>query len=199
MILKGREQEESATNSIQVVNEGKSNLMPGTSLFKVVVCGDANVGKTSLIMQFVEQKFSEQYVQTIGTNFAITDVPLADDESVKLHLWDLAGQDKFAFVRPQFYKGTHGAMLVYDLTNRESFDTLHAWKEEVTQNANKTVIFYLFGNKSDLDGERVITTAEGEEMAQDLGAVQFWETSAKTGDNVIDAFHAIAETLFSAA
>ncbi|HMF31193.1 MAG TPA: Rab family GTPase [Candidatus Lokiarchaeia archaeon] len=172
--------------------------MPGKGyIFKTVVCGEGKVGKTSLILQYTQHKFSEQYIQTIGSNFAIADVMLPDSKPVKLQLWDLAGQEQFSFVRPPFYKGASAVIFVYDITKRQSLEAIREWKAEVEKYVDESTKYFLIGNKNDLEDERVVTTADGEVMGQELGVVGFWETSAKTGENLPDAFYTIAEAVYS--
>ncbi|HMF30740.1 MAG TPA: Rab family GTPase [Candidatus Lokiarchaeia archaeon] len=165
-------------------------------VFKSVVCGDGNVGKTSLILQYTEHKFTEKYIQTIGTNFAIADVMLPEGNPVKLQLWDLGGQEQFNFAWPSFYAGAFAGILVYDITRRETLQSLPTWQAGIEKYAGRETLYFVFGNKCDLESERAVTTAEGESMTRELGASGFWETSAKTGENLREAFYAIAEKLF---
>ncbi|HMF33071.1 MAG TPA: Rab family GTPase [Candidatus Lokiarchaeia archaeon] len=167
--------------------------MPGKGyLFKVVVCGDTKVGKTSLILQYTEHKFSENYIYTIGSNFSVAEVLLPGNELIKLQLWDLAGQVQFSFVRPSFYRGAPVAILVYDVTRRETLKSLGNWKEEVAQCTGAATKYFVLGNKCDLEELREVSLAEGEDTAKKLQASGFWETSAKTGANLLVAFRTIA-------
>ncbi|MHA1340400.1 MAG: Rab family GTPase [Promethearchaeota archaeon] len=156
-------------------------------VLKICVIGDGSVGKTSLVLQYCEHKFQENYIMTIGSNFAVKELALDDGKiNVKAQIWDLAGQQHFQFVRPPFYRGASGSILVYDITRRESFDHIKDWKKEADQ-----VIpgkpFILVGNKTDLMDERVVSKSEGQKLAEELGA-DFFETSAKTGENVEEIF-----------
>ncbi len=161
-------------------------------IFKVVVVGNGAVGKTSLVLRYTHHKFSENYVMTIGSNFAIAEVKLPDGQLCKLQIWDLAGQPHFSFVRPPFYKGASAVILVFDVTNRKSLDELKDWKEDFIKYLPPETIMYVLANKADLNDERVVSTEEGRKAAEALGSSGFWETSAKTGDNVQTVFNGIA-------
>ncbi|MHA1821580.1 MAG: Rab family GTPase [Promethearchaeota archaeon] len=158
-------------------------------VWKICVAGDGSVGKTSIILQYCEKKFQENYIMTIGSNFAIKSIDLPEyDASVKLQIWDLAGQQHFSFVRPPFYKGASGIIYVYDVTRRESFENIENWRVEV-ENAISVKPSVLVGNKIDLSDERVVSKKEGEDLASKInGCVGFFETSAKTGANLDDVF-----------
>jgi small GTP-binding protein len=147
--------------------------------------GDGSVGKTSMVFQYSEQNFQERYIMTIGSNFAIKSLVLGDTK-IKIQIWDLAGQKHFSFVRPPFYRGSSGTLYVFDLTRRQSFDNLMSWKEEVETVINKPSI--LIGNKNDLHEDRLITKEEAVSLANEMGALMYIETSAKTGENLDLAF-----------
>ncbi len=166
-------------------------------IFKTVVVGEGAVGKTSLVLQFTEKKFKESYIQTIGSNFALKSVKLQPkDISVKLQIWDLSGQAHFSVVRRSFYLGAQGAIYVYDVTRKKSLTALDVWKEEVDKHA-PGIPAILLGNKIDLEDQIEVSTEEGKKMAEHLGASHFRETSAKTGEQVNDAFRFIAEKMFA--
>ena len=165
-------------------------------IFKTVVCGEGKVGKTSLILQYTEHKFNEEYMQTIGSNFAIAEVMLPDDKPVKLQLWDLAGQAQFSFVRPPFYKGASAVIFVYDITKRQTFEALYEWKADVEKYVGAETKYFLLGNKCDLNDERVITPEEAETLESELGIFAFWETSAKTGENLHEQLFTIAQQIY---
>ncbi len=161
---------------------------PREIVFKAVIMGEGAVGKTSMILQYCERKFSENYIMTIGSNFAIKSISIPDENIVvRLQIWDLAGQVAFSFVRPGFYRGSSGGVFVFDITNRESFEKMGDWITE-SKPFLKDVPYILVGNKLDLQEERVVSHHEGEQMAEDMGAVGYFETSAKTSENVDDVF-----------
>jgi small GTP-binding protein len=164
-------------------------------VFKMCVLGDGSVGKTSLVLQYCEHKFSESYIMTIGSNFAVKLLPYPEKNMViRLQLWDLAGQPHFSFVRPTFYRGSTGLIFVYDVTNRDSFLNIKEWIQESRQYV-KDLPFLIVGNKIDLIDERVVSKREGENFAQEIGALVFFETSAKTGENLATMFGKITNDI----
>jgi small GTP-binding protein len=163
-------------------------VTPREIVFKIVVVGEPAVGKTSLVIRFCENRFSEHYIMTIGSNFAVKLIPLPDrNVMARLQVWDLAGQTSFAFIRPGFYKGASGAIYVFDITKRETFEKVKEWHSE-SQQYLKNCPVIIVGNKADLQEERVIAKKEGEALANEIGAIGYWETSAKTGEKLEDAY-----------
>ena len=156
-------------------------------IYKICVVGDGGVGKTSMVLRYTEDTFKENYLMTIGSNFATKaiDLPEYPSVNVKLQLWDLAGQKHFSFVRPPFYRGATAIIYVFDLTRRSSFSNLMNWKEEVEKVIGpKTSI--LVGNKLDLahQGDREVGESDGESLRNELNALTYFETSAKEGTSV---------------
>ncbi|GAB4326449.1 MAG: Rab family GTPase [Promethearchaeota archaeon] len=168
-------------------------------IFKQLVCGEGAVGKTSLVIMFTEKKFKENYIMTIGSNFALKSVQLPEhDTSVKLQIWDLSGQVHFKAVRASFYTGGNGVIYVYDITRAQSLQMLASWKKEVDKHSPGIPCIVL-GNKADLEERRQVSTEEGRKVAEQMGAIAFYETSAKTGQNVEEAFHVIAREMYERA
>jgi small GTP-binding protein len=163
-------------------------------VLKVCVVGDGAVGKTSLIIRYTEGHFRESYLMTVGTSFAVKELNFGDT-LVRLQLWDLAGQPHFSSVRPVFYRGAAGIILVFDVTRRETFEHVPGWFTEVTQ-VTGVVPTVMLANKVDLVEQRQATTEEGMAYAQQLGWGYF-ETSAKEGQGVTDAFRQIAWSCIS--
>jgi len=162
--------------------------------FKFVIIGNHEVGKTSLIRQFVERKFSQDYRATIGLNIFAHNFDFQGNE-INVQLWDIGAQQYFKRFRKIYYKGAEAAFIVYDLTNRESFEKIKDWYEEINQLIDEINIpIVIVGNKVDLSEQRVISTAEGEEFAKSLSetGISYIETSALSGENVINAFELIA-------
>ncbi len=157
-------------------------------LFKTISVGDANCGKTALTVRYTQDIFKESYETTIGVNWATKQVDVLGQE-VKLMIWDTGGQDAFASVRAQFYKGATGVLCLFDLTNRESFDHVPKWLEEIKTNAKGKPIV-LVGNKSDLP-DRQVSREEAETLADKLN-ISYIESSAKTGAGVGDCFAVLA-------
>ncbi|KAI9245511.1 ras family-domain-containing protein [Phascolomyces articulosus] len=154
-------------------------------LFKLLLIGSSGVGKTCLLMRFADGKYPEQYASTIGVDFKEKVINIAD-ERVKLQIWDTAGQERFRSIVSSYYKGAHGIFIVYDVTNRNSFNDIKLWLRDIDKYASDDVCKLLIGNKSDME-QRQVTIAEGQELADSLG-IPFLETSAKDSANVDGAF-----------
>uniref|UniRef100_A0AAV2KH28 small monomeric GTPase n=1 Tax=Knipowitschia caucasica TaxID=637954 RepID=A0AAV2KH28_KNICA len=162
--------------------------------FKVMLLGDSAVGKTCVLVRFKDGAFlGGNFIATVGIDFRnkVLDV---DNFKVKLQIWDTAGQERFRSVTHAYYRDAQALLLLYDITNKSSFDNIRAWLTEIHEYAQKDVVIMLLGNKADLAAERVVKTEEGEKLAKEYG-VPFMETSAKTGVNVELSFHAIAREL----
>jgi small GTP-binding protein len=164
-------------------------------VLKVCVVGDGGVGKTSIVLRYCDGVFRENYIMTIGSNFAIKNLPLPELETyVKLQLWDVAGQSHFQFIRPPFYRGASAVVYVFDITRRESFTNIPNWKTEVERIiAGKP--FILIANKTDLADERVVSKKEGKRLAEEIGAQYYFETSAKEYSNIDEPFKLLTEKI----
>ncbi|XP_070580103.1 ras-related protein Rab-37-like isoform X4 [Ptychodera flava] len=161
---------------------------------KVMLIGDSGVGKTCLLVRFKDGAFlSGSFISTVGIDFR-NKVVNVDGSKVKLQIWDTAGQERFRSVTHAYYRDAHALLLLYDVTNRQSFDNIRAWLSEINEYANQDVVIMLLGNKADMSSDRVVRREEGEKLAKDHG-VAFMETSAKTGMNVELAFMAVAKDL----
>jgi Ras-related protein Rab-1A len=158
-----------------------------THAAKVIVVGAATVGKTSLIVRFVKGIFNPSYILTIGVNFYVHDINLAD-KVLRLQIWDTAGQERFGPIRKLYYYGTKGVILVYDKTNVESFEKLEFWLNEIKTHTGDVPII-LVGNKADL--EEIITFEQGKQFAQNH-QLTFLEASAKTGHHTLQIFNLLA-------
>ena len=165
-------------------------------IFKVILIGDSSTGKTSLINRFVNKTFDEKYLCTIGVDFFMKTLELAS-QTIKLQIWDTAGMEKYKAISSSYYRGSHAAFVVFDLTSRTSFESVTRWIESYYKSNNpqfqKNVV--LIGNKVDLEEQREITTAEAENFAK-LNKMVYWETSAKDGKNVEEVFTYIGQILF---
>ena len=166
----------------------ETNSLEREFVFKITILGDAAVGKTSLINQFIEGSFQDDYKPTLGANIIRKDVNL-DGVKVRLIMWDLAGQEKYRVVRSMYFQGCEGALLVYDITRYNTLESIKSkWLRDFKKYVKKKGAFVLIGNKSDLEGQRVVTTERGKELARKIKASQFIETSAKVGENIEEAF-----------
>ena len=162
-------------------------------IFKVLLLGNSDVGKSSLILRYVDQVWSDTFVPTIGVDFKVKTLEI-DNKQIKMQIWDTAGQERFRNVISSYFRGSHGILLIYDITNRDSFKNLENWLTEIEKNASQNVLKILIGNKNDLVDDREIKTEEGQAFANRNG-MQFIETSAKMNTNVTEAFEALAKLM----
>ena len=160
---------------------------------KIITLGDGQVGKSSLIIQFIENKFSFTYLSTIGLDFKQKKVTLPNNKEVKIRIFDTAGQERFKSIAVNYIKKADGVLLVYDITSQESFNSVGKWINDIKEAMGDKVCMILVGNKIDLP-KRVITKEMGEEKAKDFN-IHFFETSCKTGENVEKAFFDLAEQI----
>ena len=169
--------------------------MTSSYKLKVLLCGPAGVGKTSLIMRFIKSKFQTDYKLTVGVDILTKDVELANDNICTLSIWDIGGQERFSFIRSTFYKGAAGALLVFDLSRAATWDEIKNWRAEVKQFAGD-IPFVLIGNKLDLlaDVGEVIDRDEARAYAESQGS-EYIETSAKDNLNVAQAFVALTKKI----
>uniref|UniRef100_A0A3B3VX54 small monomeric GTPase n=1 Tax=Poecilia latipinna TaxID=48699 RepID=A0A3B3VX54_9TELE len=152
-----------------------------------ILVGDSGVGKTSLLVQFDQGKFIPgSFSATVGIGFTV--------QWFLFQIWDTAGQERFRSVTHAYYRDAHALLLLYDITNKSSFDNIRAWLTEIHEYAQTDVVIMLLGNKADMSSERAIRRDEGERLAREY-SVPFMETSAKTGVNVELAFTAVAKEL----
>ncbi|GJQ78157.1 hypothetical protein Trydic_g2489 [Trypoxylus dichotomus] len=154
-------------------------------LFKLLIIGDSGVGKSSLLLRFADNTFSGSYITTIGVDFKIRTVNI-DGQRIKLQIWDTAGQERFRTITSTYYRGTHGVIVVYDVTNGESFANVKRWLLEIEQNCD-VVNKVLVGNKNDCPDRKVVLTEDAERFAKTLNIILF-ETSAKDNINVEEMF-----------
>ncbi|WIA31277.1 hypothetical protein OEZ86_002179 [Tetradesmus obliquus] len=161
--------------------------------YKLVFLGDQSVGKTSIITRFMYDKFDNTYQATIGIDF-LSKTMYLEDRTVRLQLWDTAGQERFRSLIPSYIRDSSVAVVVYDVTNRQSFLNTVRWIQEVRTERGSDVIIFLVGNKTDLVDKRQVSLEEGDAKAREL-SVNFIETSAKAGFNIKALFRKIAAAL----
>lgn len=166
-------------------------------VFKLVLLGEAAVGKTSLINRYVEGAFSEDYKPTLGANIIRKDVNLDDSNAkIRLIVWDLAGQEKYNVIRSMYFQGCVGALLVYDVTRHNTFSEIkNKWLADFQKYVKKEGAYILIGNKIDLEDQRIVQTEEGKKLANEVNACDFIETSAKLGNNVEKAFQNLVKQI----
>ncbi|XP_072027071.1 ras-related protein Rab-13-like [Amphiura filiformis] len=160
----------------------------------VILIGDSNTGKTSLVARFADDKLIEDYETTIGIDFSIARFRL-NGTRVRLQLWDTAGQEKFNAITTQYYHRAMGVVFVYDVTKQSSFDSILRWNRAVELHADPDVVKLLCGNKMDLDEKRKVTTEQGRKLAYQIGA-RFCEVSALETTNVFEAFSLFSRDVF---
>ncbi|CAD2094875.1 ras-related protein Rab-1B, putative [Plasmodium vinckei brucechwatti] len=160
------------------------------SLFKILLIGDSGVEKSCLLLRFADDTYTDSYISTIGVDFKIKTIEI-DDKIIKLQIWDTAGQERFRTITSSYYRGAQGIIIVYDVTDRDSFNNVKNWIIEIEKYASEDVQKILIGNKIDLKNDRNVSYEEGKELAESCN-IQFLETSAKISHNVEQAFKTMA-------
>lgn len=167
----------------------------GLQQAKLVLLGDMGAGKSSLVLRFVKGQFFDYQESTIGAAFLTKTMP---EQNVKFEIWDTAGQERYHSLAPMYYRGAAAAVIVFDITSKDSFAKAKSWIKELQRQGNPNMIMALAGNKADLAEARAVTKEEAQTYA-DENSLTFWETSAKANMNVTDVFQDIAERLPKAA
>ncbi|XP_006652322.1 GTP-binding protein YPTM1 [Oryza brachyantha] len=162
-------------------------------LFKLLLIGDSSVGKSCFLLRFADDSYVDSYISTIGVDFKIRTIEM-DGKTIKLQIWDTAGQERFRTITSSYYRGAHGIIIVYDITDMESFNNVKEWMSEIDKYANDSVCKLLVGNKCDLAESRVVETAVAQAYADEMG-IPFLETSAKDSINVEEAFLAMCAAI----
>lgn len=155
-------------------------------LFKLLLIGDSGVGKSCLLLRFADDTYTESYISTIGVDFKIRTIEL-DGKTIKLQIWDTAGQERFRTITSSYYRGAHGIIIVYDVTDMETFNNVKTWLNEIEKYATDSVNKLLVGNKCDLVVKKAVDYNTAKDFADTLG-IPFLETSAKNATNVEQAF-----------
>ncbi|XP_068753397.1 ras-related protein Rab-8A-like [Montipora capricornis] len=166
-------------------------------LFRILLVGDSGVGKTCILIRFVENTFSQSYLSTIGIDFKLRTVNI-DGKRIKLQIWDTAGQERFYSITGACYRRAMGIMLVYDVTNEASFKSVTKWMSKIAENANRNVDKILVASKCDLEEKRKITQAAGQSLADTLG-ISYVEVSALSNAHIEDAFTTLANNILQKA
>ena len=169
-----------------------SKMKPDYTI-KYIIVGNAYVGKSNIIYRFVENKFSENYKATINLDFSYKNMKI-NDKIFRIQLWDTAGQEEFQSISRGYYKSGACALVVYDITDRETFNNVSSWVEECKNNGPSTTTLVLVGNKIDLEDKRQVTYEEGEDFAN-RNNMQFYETSALNGTNIDKLFNDTVESI----
>ena len=162
-------------------------------LFKILLIGDSGVGKSSIMTRYIDGHFSETFISTIGVDFKIRNVEV-EGKNIKLQVWDCAGQERFRSITSSYYRGAHGVLLVYDITDRSTFESLNHWYDEVDKLCNFSSEIFIIGNKSDME-DRKVNYEDGEKFAESLDC-RFTETNEKEDQNVEKIVNQMAENLY---
>ena len=160
---------------------------------KLMILGDSTVGKSSILRQYCKKEFHEKYIGTIGIDFQIKYINI-NNKKIKLQIWDTAGQERYRVVTKNYFNSSDGFIIIYDITNRESFNNVKNWIEQITALAGENIKCIIFGNKNDLNNKRQVQKDEGKELAKNYN-FNFFETSAKDGSNVEEGFNSIATSV----
>ncbi|GEQ67151.1 hypothetical protein JCM33374_g814 [Metschnikowia sp. JCM 33374] len=159
-------------------------------IMKLLLVGDSGVGKSCLLLRFVEDKFNPSFITTIGIDFKIRTIE-SNGKKIKLQVWDTAGQERFRTITTAYYRGAMGIVLIYDVTDARTFENVENWFQTVTQHANEDAQIFLVGNKSDDEENRQVSREQGQSLASKLN-IPFLEASAKTNENVDSIFYELA-------
>ena len=164
---------------------------------QIITLGEGKVGKTSLIYRYIDNTFTLNYLSTIGIDSKVKKIKLKNGEDVKVKLFDTAGQERFKSITTNYIKKANGILLVYDITDETSFKKIEAWHQNLSSDSNNILPIVLIGNKSDLVEERVVSTEDGEELAQKLKIENhFFETSCQSGKNVHEAINDLVQQIY---
>ena len=164
-------------------------------VYKVLLLGDSTVGKTCFLLRYCDKTFEDAHMATVGLDYRLKSVVLKNEKNVKLQIWDTAGQDRFRAITKNYYKGANGIILIYDVTNLQSYENVKNWIAQIKESASQNVIVYLVGNKIDVKEEdRCVKTEDGKKISEEFN-LPFFESSAKLGININEIFEKIVEKI----
>ena len=164
-------------------------------LFKILILGDSFVGKTNMLKRFLNNEFDMNTKETVGVEFGSKNFIFGENDIIKAQIWDTAGQERYRSVTKAYYKGAKGALLVYDITRKSTFENIDNWLIDLRTNADKDILIVLIGNKSDLLDNREVSSEDAQTKAEQYN-IAFMETSAKSGDNISKAFTELVEQIY---
>lgn len=162
-------------------------------MFKILIIGNSSVGKTSFLFRYADDSFTSAFVSTVGIDFKVKTV-IRREKRMKLQIWDTAGQERYRTITTAYYRGAMGFILMYDVTNEESFNSVQDWVTQIKTYSWDNAQVILVGNKSDMEAERVVTYDRGKQLADQLG-LEFFETSAKENINVKSVFERLVDII----
>ena len=155
--------------------KNKKNNTGMDCVYKVLLLGDSTVGKTCILLKYTDKIFQETHMMTIGLDYRLKTMTLKSGKEVKLQIWDTAGQDRFRSITKNYYKGSHGIILIYDITSISTFENVKSWVSQIHEEISDKVVIYLVANKIDMEEERKIKKEEGIQLAEELGVPwNFW-------------------------
>ena len=178
------------------MSQSRKSTITNNDEKKLLTLGETTVGKSSFINYFIDKKFSLNYLQTLGFDFKVKKINLPNGKNVKLRVFDTAGQERFKSMSLSHLKKVDGILLIYDITNKATFENITKWINDIRQSRGKTLPIILCGNKCDLEDRRVIPTEMGKKKAEENG-MSFIETSCKDGINIDEAFMELVKLIFS--
>ena len=179
---------------MSIQEEVESSSFGYDMIFKLILIGDAAVGKTNILSKYLRNEFDSNSKSTVGVEFGTKNITL-ENNKIKLQIWDTAGQERYRSVTSAYYKGAKGAILVYDITRKATFENIDKWIPDLKTNGDSDIIIMLIGNKCDLENERQVSLSEGKEKAENY-KIAFLETSALEGTNIQRAFQELIEDVY---
>ena len=163
-------------------------------LYKILLLGDCAVGKSCLLLRYCENSFQESHLATIGLDFRLKTITLENNRKIRIQIWDTAGEDRFRSITRNYYKGAHGIVLIYDVTDQQIFQHIKDWVDKIKEESKEGVIIYLVGNKIDLIDKRIITNADGKKLSEEI-KIKYYETSAKDSIGVNEVFENLVKDM----
>ena len=163
-------------------------------LFKIILIGDSSVGKSNILLKYLKGEFDPNSKATVGVEFGTKTLKI-EDRRIKVQIWDTAGQERYRSITSAYYKGAKGAFIVYDITRKDTFDSIDKWASDLKTNGDQNISIVLIGNKSDLEDKREVQKEEGIKKSEEFKTA-FMETSAFSGDNIAKAFNELIEQIY---
>ena len=168
--------------------------MSKETLYKILILGDSSVGKTCFLTRYADNTFQELHMSTIGIDYKLKNIQMENGRTVKLQIWDTAGQDRFRSITKNYYKGANGIIVIYSVTDKKTFNNVKNWVNQIKSEVDERVTIILVANKIDDEENREVSKEEGEEIASNLG-LPFFECSAKSGVNINYTFNELVKTI----
>ena len=163
-------------------------------VYKILILGDTSVGKTCFLTRYADNTFQETHMSTIGIDYKLKNVQMENGKVAKLQIWDTAGQDRFRSITKNYYKGANGIVVIFSVVDKLSFINIKSWINQIKAEVDDKVTIIIVGNKIDDEENREVTTEEGEELARSFD-LNFFECSAKTGENINETFNELVKKM----